>query len=52
MEKEWDSEKVFEMISIIERLKRRIEYLKDWKGIRKELHEEALWELQKILGDE
>ena len=46
-EKEWDSDKVFEMIRIIERLKKLIEEFKT-----KKVSAYVINELQKILGEE
>jgi len=42
---------LFECTKVVERLKKRIEYLDAWEGIRKEWHNRTLQELQKILGD-
>ncbi len=36
---------------IVKRLKKRIEYLDTWKGIRKEWHNRTIEELQKIIGE-
>jgi len=38
-----------EVIKLRELIEKRIEYLKNWKGIRKEWHERAVEELQKLL---
>lgn len=55
--KEWDSDEVFKMIRIIERLKKRIEILnkickEDYtEGITHPDKEDEIKELQKILGE-